>query len=299
MKRTKSTELGKIIGFSALALTLAVTAFIGSNNLVFAAATQPETIPMTNNIKISQMSTNTASDEYQTPKLSVVWDDNDGAIDNQPRAGAMGYEKASQLGARYIWDMFGESIDGKAVEMMYAAWTSNSKTYWNGYVYNSTADISKSSPLYNFMIDAVTGEWISVFRNNTTTESGKRKEITATEYEKLKNTPPPQVDELSAIARNFAQKHFKNAKVASVNFEEVRLMVYRNSIPPRSADFNPDEAKIEIFEKGMTVTFKVVDDTGRTALVEVDMDSRRAFALDSTNSDSIPGFPLEGFRDGV
>ncbi len=69
MRNKKSNDLRKIVAASALALTIAATAFVGTNNLVFAAATQPETIPTNDTIQLSQVSVNTVPDGYQAPNL--------------------------------------------------------------------------------------------------------------------------------------------------------------------------------------------------------------------------------------
>jgi predicted small secreted protein len=287
MKKKKSHELRKIIVFSTLALALAVTAFIGSNNLVFAAATKPETIPMSDAIKISQMSTSTASDDYQTPKLTVVWNDNDGLPENAPHAGAMGYEEAAQIGAQYIWDMYGESIDGKTVEMTYAAWPFSSRTYWMGVVAGS----------YEFKVDAVTGEAISILSASsqpTKVGSGTEKTVTIAQFKAMQEEPPARLAEFSEIAKGFAQKHFSRTKVASVDFVHVDYGVNRKSFGQNNSD------TFIVYDEGISITFNVADDTGRVAFVIIDTRTGQAVHLDTMESDFIPGYiPDEGYADGV
>ncbi len=339
----KTNELRKIIVVSALALTLAATAFVGANNLVFAAAIQPETIPHTDDIKSSYEVANVATDNFQTPSLTVVFREN---LDkngkpyphNVPGSGAMSKEEAAQIGARYIFDMYGESINGKAVEMLYAAWPFSSKTYWVGTVANSVKDfetatlsdaelaeaaknagegttIAAVGPapeyLYRFSIDAVTGERVSINEHLDIPEptdlgEGKTYTLSPVQMEAMQFEAPANVDEYAAVVRSFAQKHFNRSTVVSVEFHRISL-----NTGDRTATKSHGEAYREayaadkdkpftftLYEKGRDITFNVTDSTGRVANVTVDMDTKQITFFDTSNSDFIPGFNYEG-TDGV
>jgi hypothetical protein len=276
MKKTKLTALRKL--FSALALVLAITVFIGSNSVAFAAATQPETK--------SQTSSNTVSDSQQTYKLTVVSNDNGGDSQNRPKKAAMGYKQAAQIGANYIQKIFGESIDGKAVEMVYAAWPHSSKTYWIGDVFVDKSKIPNTpyfertdddSPfLYRFSIDAVTGEWVRITEKQPKPQVSKVKETMGLDrFLALMDQPPDGIDEYIKIAKAFAQKHFTKTKVVDAEFLRYICNANKGSI-----------FAIEIYEKGAVVCIAVTDDTGRVAEVDVDMDTKRAYSLDTSNSDN-------------
>jgi hypothetical protein len=284
MKKTKFTALRKL--FSALALVLAITIFTGSNGVAYAAAAQPET------------AASAAQGEFKPPKLSVVWDDHEGDREYQPQRGAMGYEKAAQTGAQYIWEMYGESIDGKAVRMLYSAYPDTySRTFWDGYVFNTKADITfprygeesdnskKSVPLFTFKIDAVTGEWISIANFHDVPKRGGANGKTATfeELSAMANQPPAGLDEYITIAKAFAQKHFKKTKVVDAEFH-YQFLNYN-----KTSEGVSDEDTVEIFNKGGTVSIRVPDDTGRVAEVHVNKDSKQAYFLFTYNSDRIDG----------
>jgi hypothetical protein len=267
MKKTKLTALRKV--FSALAFVLAITIYTGSNSVAYAAATKPAT------------TVNAAPDDFKAPKLTVVWDNHEGDAWYQPRKDAMSKEEAAQFGAKYIWEMFGESIDGKAVRMLYRAIpNSYSKTYWNGYVFNSKADSNKNTPLFTFEIDAVTGEWISISSDQKPKIGGVNgKIVTNEEYYAMLEQPPEQLDEYIKIAKAFAQKHFKNSKVADAEFF--------TQLP--NAEILGEGDTREVFEKGWIVIITVIDDTGRKAEVNVDMDKKQAYMLGTSNSDRTDG----------
>jgi hypothetical protein len=278
MTKTKLTALRKV--FSALAMVLAITVFTGSNSVAFAAATKPEP------------AASAAPDEFKPPKLTVVWDDADGEDLYKPQVGAMGYEKAAQIGAQYLWEMFGESIDGKAVRMLYmASRPSFTRDYWYGQVYNTKADINydrytkdtgnKSRPLFTFEIDAATGEWVSIGKKAPAQpkREGRGKTMTLEEEVALALQPPAQLDKYIISAKAFAQKHFKKTKVVGVEF-----MSQKFDMDKKSND------EYVIFEKGGgSVDILVTDDTGRVAEVAVDKETKQAYALNTGWSDYVAG----------
>jgi hypothetical protein len=270
MKKTKFTAIRKV--FSVLALVLAITVFTGSNSVAFAAATKPAT------------AASAAQGEFKPLKLTIVRNDNDSP--NHPGKAAMGYEKAAQIGAQYIWEMFGESIDGKAVEMLYAAWPHSSKTYWIGDVFADTKKIPNTpyfertdddSPyLYRFYIDAVTGEWVRITEKQPKPKESKVKETVGLDkFLAMMEQPPAGIDEYIKIAKAFAQKHFTKTKVVDAEFLRYICNANKGSI-----------FQIEIYEKGAVVSITVTDDTGRVAEVDVDMDTKRAYSLNTSNSDN-------------
>jgi hypothetical protein len=279
MKMTKLSALRKL--FSALALVLAVTIFTGSNSVAF-AATQPAT------------AASTAQGEFKPPKLTVVWDDADGEDMYQPRKGAMGYEKAAQLGAQYLWEIFGQSIDGKAVRMLcFSPKTEYNRDYWWGFVFNTKADINydrygketgnKSVPLFTFKIDAMTGEWIGIGQKKPTQQKGKiAKTVTFEELIAMMSQPPAGIDECITIAKAFAQKHFKQTKVVDAWF------IMHGFKTERKTGVGEGDAN-EVYEKGGYVEIELTADTGRVAIVSVDLDTKRAYFLNSTNSDKTNG----------
>lgn len=100
-------------------------------------------------------------------------------------ANSMTASEAAELGAQYLWDMFGVNMDGKAVSMMCFTDPGRAVSYWNGDVYDSESDARAAEtaaqdiaakaaagydveslenelelpcPKYTFSINAVTGE---------------------------------------------------------------------------------------------------------------------------------------------
>ncbi len=332
MKTSKTNDLKKVICVSALALTIAASAFIGANNVVFAAATQPETIPTNDTIQLSQVSVNTVPDGYQTPNLNVLWDENEGNAQNQPKAGAMSYEEAAEIGAQYIFDMYGESIDGKTVKMLYAAWPFSTKTYWHGTVANSEAELKPrdltdkelaeygmteegatvaatgmSQSLYDFSIDAVTGERVSINSHPdipapTNLGEGKTYTLSPVQMEAMQFEAPANVAVYADVARAFAQKHFNHSTVESVEFHRISLNTGDRAATKKHGEayrkaYEDDKNKpftFTLYEKGRDITFNVTDSTGRVANVTIDMDTKQITFFDTSGSDFVPGYNYEG-----
>jgi len=152
-------------------------------------------------------------------------------------------EEAAQIGAQYIWDVFGESIDGMYVEIMFAAWPSQSRTYWMGVVFPSNPDSMETTDLqsrlhrahnelYRFAIDAVTGLRVDIspgfgFIPQPSYEerqalsewrmSGERlawhiawEEMSTAEHMSYLGLSQQDIQPYLQAAREFARRHFNN-----------------------------------------------------------------------------------------
>ncbi len=233
---------------------------------------------------------------FQSPKLNVVWNDNEGNAMNQPKSGAMPYEEAAQIGAEYIYDMFGESMEGEAVEMLYIAPAFSSKPYWQG----TTAN-------YYFSIDAMTGERISIYLRSDLPAAenlgeGKTYSLSPVQLEAMQYEAPENASEYAAVARAFAAKHFHQTQVAGAEFVRISLSHGDRAAAIEHAKAYQDAYEADknkpfnftLYDAGKEITFNVTDDTGRAALVSVDMDTKQAVNLDTSGSDFIPGYSFEG-----
>ncbi len=337
--KNRTKELFKIAGAAALTLMLASGAFIGINSVAFALATQPEEMPVTGDVKSAYQVVQIEPEDYTEPALTVIMREN---LDengkpyphNIPGPSAMPYEEAAQIGARYIYEMFGESIDGKVVEMGYAAWPYSSRAYWHGTVADSLEDLKLPGSgelkfeaeegftlaaaeghihetLYSFYIDAVTGEWVSIYPTLNIAEptelgEGKSYTLSPEELEAMQYKAPEDADVYAQVAREFAQRHFRHSTVVSVEFVMISLNQGSRSETIEQAKayreaYQEDKDKpftFTLYEKGRSIAFSVTDDTGRTAYVDIYMDTKQVTSLDTTGSDFIPGYTYESI-DGV
>jgi hypothetical protein len=319
--KNKTKDLLKLLGLTAMILTFAVIAFAGVNDIARAAATQPEPLPAPAAQAVA-MQTSTAQttaishalapqdtetqSAYEEPKLNVLLDeslDENGKPLFIPGANVMSPEEAAQIGALYVWDMTGESIDGKTVKMLYSAPQFSSKAYWYGTVANSASDLNfpqytaadydrmaaegvsppkadASGLLYDFCIDALTGESVSINLLKIKHDLDSKRaldadndgilQLTRPDDEGAAYEAPDNVDEYAAAARAFAGKHFRHTTVRSVEFSVIKYGIGAE-----------------------TASFHVTDSTGRVAYVDVDMETKQALHLNTSDSDIVPGYDYQ------
>ncbi len=328
--KANAKELFKVIGASVMTVAVASGLLMGVNALAYAAVTQSSEIIMNELPAVAQIeevaqvaeaTVNAGQEAFQEPELNVSFYPISDHEDFQPKVGAMGYEEAAQIGARYIWEIYGDSIDGKFVDMTYTAFPYESRTFWFGSVTNYVVDDepviitsveeniraveeaeaeNNSNPrLYGFMIDAVTGEWIQISqsREARTTEGwGASIAMPYDEYgDMMRNPQPPEnIDEYKAAAMEFAQKNFTHSKVVSAEFESVYYEPDRLSNSKMGLQFGEKIEKTYIFEKGASVSILVTDDTGCVARVGVGKETIEATSFGIRENFRIPGFNREG-----
>jgi len=267
----------------ALAVVLVVTLSIGTI-LVFASGNQ--------------------SGEYKIPELNVRVDSSrsHGALG----ANAMSPEEAAQIGARYIWDMIGECMDG-----MYFVMTdvdnqpfplTGTRVHWRGEVYLPgdywELDWMGRSKYYlvMFEIDAETGERISIFisiddpvkknqQANVRDESfdwdfwgETRRKILSGE---LPSRMPEPFSKYEDLARKYAERHFIHTTVEKVEFDS---SIYA-SINPVIFEWDED-GNITIIDQ--LFEFWVTDCTGREAVVTIYEKSGKLNHLDTAYNDYVP-----------
>jgi len=189
---SKSKEILRLITACVLSVVLLSAAFIGFNQLAFATVTnRTEPLPPV----ASPAAAYVAADVAPTQEMQVNDSDSETYEVNEivfvPPAltvieapwqryhaipsSAIAMEDAAQIGARYIWDVFGTNIDGMYVQMMFADHASQTNTWWSGtvfvehpdnptinYIVNVYGDERFALPVYSFTINGITGERISI-----------------------------------------------------------------------------------------------------------------------------------------
>jgi len=221
-------------------------------------------------------------------------------------------EEAAQLGALYIWDIYGICIDGLYVEMMYAAWPSTARTYWMGTVSDATdfqnIDIWAHNNFrqFRFMIDAVTGMRVDISRDYPIIPLTDgdwedmltwRTEITSF----VENTNWHNIGELERmrhlgvtyedirpylqLAREYAARHFNDSYVIfETGTFEVMLPFNRFMVPMFSIDDEPQVALGGI-------QYSVMDSTGREASVLISfMSEGYNVSITTQFNDIVPGY---------
>ena len=283
MLKKKSNEFIKMIATAILCIGVFSVAFMGINSIVFAAATNgAESIPLTTT-SVNIPTENVPPEGFQSPTLTIYVPMHEWHHDPSTNVHAMSAEEAAELGAQYIWEMFGVCIDGKVVEMAYTAWSSMTR-YWQGTVANSIEDIENHDTLFFFALDAVTGERINIHCTRTAPSRDPRA-LGATNEEfmhirrgSLNTDPPTCMDIYEEAAKNFAAKHFQHTEVESIVFESALPALFE-----RDDDGN-------IIALSQILTFVITDCTGREARIGFIAATKELTHILTSHNDIVPGY---------
>jgi hypothetical protein len=259
----KSTEIFKIVGASVLSIGVLCAAFIAGNEVVFAhAASQTLSLP--------NITAELPPQENALPEDFRIFDLTVNEIDSPTRANVVIPERsddtispqeAAQLGAHYIYDIFGTDIDGSAVNMVYVFNLFGVRNHWQGSVANSQEQLNNHEYTFQFYIDTISGRRVSLrdFRSMVLSpERGASTSPSNLSYEEL--------------AAGFAEKHFDFTEVASVEFN---------------------------FGVGGILQFTATDNFGREAIIEMATGTGNLIHIHSMHSDFIPGFTHPPLIPGI
>ena len=134
MTRQKIREVAKVATMTVLSIALFSTALMSVNNWAFARATNS-----THNFPLPaeavEIAENLPPEGFVLPDVTISvspWQHY-----HEISAQAMSMEDAAQIGAEYIWEVFGTCIDGMHIEMHFSDWDWHARTHWHGTVYPS------------------------------------------------------------------------------------------------------------------------------------------------------------------
>ena len=300
MKKIK--EIIKITAVCALSIAMFGAAFAGINRVAFAAATNGSTpldvdeaqftpVPTTMPLQIyeppahSMPQEATGSSEFIAPNITImpVRDHNYHIIPGT----VMSMEEAAQVGAEYIWDVFGRNIDGMYVSMFYSAWLGHGREHWHGQVF-MTGEAMRSNdsfnPIFMFAIDSTTGKRIDISYTFQRGEQFSRDIESAVMEWRLSDDmivfremddnqlmvhfdfSMYMLEEYRQRALEYAQRHFNDSTVMNIMLGRVLNDAAGNLmfIPGLNPSFAFDEDG-NVYTTIGSITFTVTDHTGREA----------------------------------
>ena len=322
--RINGKEIIKAAAVCVLSIGLFSGAFIGFNRLTFAAATNEATPlpPVMSDVSIQNAAQNDAplSEQLQTeakiftaPTLTLI------ASPYQHThpipASAMSMEDAAQAGARYIWDVLGESIDGMHVQMLFSAHAGQITTWWVGTVYvedpaNPTQNYIESAvfpgqrhavPVYMFVVNGITGERIDISYMGRV---GSRRTLIDNEAE-VRDTVRGPLAEIGW----FNMSIYEQLDFAGITFESYKAIATRLA----QAKFNRSHV-VDVQLLGLSATsmvdgvlqisslnFTATDNNGREAFISVPASDSlfRYVRISTQHNDFIPGFDFNNIGHGL
>ena len=298
--RKRSKEILQVAVASALSIALFSTALIGVNSLAFATATNgAETLPAAE--AYVDIHNNIPSEGFVAPNLTLLecrWQG-----DVVVPESAMSKEDAAQIGAQYIWDVFGESIDGMYVSMGFEDWPNSTRTFWRGSVGQSEAFNRDSDIFFSFLIDAVTGQRIDIDNGMSgipmfieeadieeimswrfsVMDSGYF-EMSAQEQKDFVGLSNDMLEAYKQTALELASRHFNNSEVTDIVLGTA-WGISLGIAPVRGADGTLT------FGLG-SLTFTATDNTGREAYITIPAGpgATHTIYVGTSHNDIIPDF---------
>ena len=333
MTTKKEGGVLKPVLISVACIVLFSAAFVGINNLAFAEATnRAEGMPLAtmtaevptevSPVAISRTATvaptrvgnsseyaptenfppafneNATSGVFRPPAHMTIYENPNQPYVTMPHI-RISHEEATLLGAHYIWDMFGESIDGLYVSLLYATWPSHTRSFVMGEVTNTKVDRFEmdwhTEVLFSFTLDAVTGERISVFRFRGTDMSDEVFEFLLNNQDNrdlrlamrtVDTLPFEQLEDFTALVTALAGKHFTESEIVDVEFQQ-RF----------GAGFAIENGELVVTDHN--ISFTVTDSLGVVADVIVNESTRQLVTLCTSNSFIVPGFSFGYYYGGL
>ena len=294
-RKKRRKEYLAALMIATLAIGMFTALFLGVNLRAFAASTTgTERVPLLVDT-VEVQAEPILPTGYQTPNLTVLVPD----IYHQTRANILSAEEAAELGARYIWEVFGESIDGTYVEMVYAYWPASIRSAWVGMVFSSDptgrwddilvvdghleyAPQNVMAYYFMFSIDSVTGKRINLFADFSQyvcndIERFSRDDLLASSVFDI--VPTFTTNHIES-AEEFASRHFNTSTVVDIQFNDELI---------NPLGFALDEYG-NIIATNYILIFNVTDDTGRVAEVWICQQTGELISISTSDNDFIPGF---------
>jgi hypothetical protein len=282
MSKSKFNEIIKVLIVSIITILLFSVSFIGINRFALAAViNRTKTIPppseVSNNI-LSYM--DAVPKDYPSPVITVI--EPAYADIRLNNINTLSAQQAAQLGAQYIWEVLGENIDGKTVYMSYNILPSNTKFYWVGMVMDNSKEAGSTRESFiQFMINAVSGERISIHDMRKNDMDFPAKAMTLDEYNELLTTIPVNIGKYEQLAKEYAQKHFNLTDVTGVTWGGIQVV---------TASGDRRSSGNVILSMDTLLSFTFTDQRGREAKVTVSMETDKLCSLTTQHNDFMPGF---------
>jgi len=295
---------------SVIAAVLVLTLGVGL------ALTQADEVPAVESSQTPEtpvLAPNPTPAEFVAPRLIV---EEDWHASLPAGVEALSPEEAAQIGAQYIWAMFGESIDGYTVRMAYLPPEWSARTYWRGTVLNLAFEAEHQWMPFEFEIDALTGEWLSISNESVLNSLMDPVFVETEDLWAMHNPPNPELDLIvteeeweemqsprfqmnltaeeiqffTEIARGFASRHFRDSTVTDVLLIELA----------HPFNFSRDSGG-NLIAVTHTIYAEITDDAGRTATFSLCSRTHQLLRI-RTTSEVVPGWQynsLEPSADSI
>jgi len=242
---------------------------------------------------------------------------------------ALSLEEAANIGARYILDIFGESIDGMYMDLEFSDWDHMTRAMWSGAVTVNNRNTLDSRNELNELnqqlmdrnnagedIEDIFDDMAELFANHTyvlarfyfhiDAITGKRIDIRQTTPEML-NQPVAEPNALENFIEREWDGDWSAAFEADIDPHEIEefnqlalLYAQKHFIETTVTDIEFSDVHATFlyigggnYDQGVSVSFSATDETGRVAFVTFDKTSRVLVSISTISNDFIP-IEMEG-----
>lgn len=233
---------------------------------------------------------------------------------------ALSVEEAAFIGAYYVWDVLGKSIDGMYVRMLFNDSSLSTRTHWVGFVSSNinavmpqpgpaASEYARRYGVLQFTIDGVTGERIKLwyyddFLVNPTFEeieqhsndmrylavSSGWSDMSLDERKAKVGLTPERLEAYLQAAMKLAVRHFMGRYFDESVISDINLVDY--SRHPLIIDGVLNEKGDFVFVP-VRLQFEATDNTGRAAIIRFPIETARWMSpgvyISSLHSDFLPG----------
>ena len=177
---------------------------------------------------------------------------------------AISANEAKVLGAQYIADIFGEQINTVAIITNFCSMSNQ----WVGTVTEAQVGTPHSLPLFQFTIDANTGQRIGIQDFRRLYVNLPERTLTLEEISNFSAVTPANVAEYEQLVKEFAQLHFNNSLAVDV--------VYENRMA-RSRRTSTDHSTFAYNETLMS--FSATDSAGNSVRISIGQELGRLISI--------------------
>jgi hypothetical protein len=246
---------------SVLAILLFSGIFLGVNNFVFARADAPVYVPIDTEISNVPFHVGEFSQIISPPQIRTH------LYDAMPVSEftqlAISQDDAALLGAQYIWEVFGETIDGSVVEMLLSDYLDGTVMHWLGAV------VRNNEVAFTFIIDAFSGTGLSVSK----LADMKPRFLTVEEFVNMDLYHPSDTAPYEQAATEAAYRFFRQTQIVSVTIEGVHLGDTRQVFQYGT------NMVTGVYTQGRILTLTATDIFGRAVSVKVSCHYKEVFGV--------------------
>jgi len=230
--------------------------------------------------------------DYKVTEIDIPGSGSKDAKAQASFANAIPIENVAEVGARYIWELYGVDLSGKTIEVFYFIDTERLRAYWAAGVYESADPNTHSESEFSFVVDAITAEVVTIRKEYPPAAEGI--ELRVLNKEETEEYWRSNCDEYLQLAKEAAENHL-GAKAASVvynGFGGALMRVFTEQEEELIQQILRNVDAKEVCLHYLSVTALVTDEYGRQCEVNIDADTKEILSINTIVPKDPNGYSL-------